>query len=99
MIRSGSAIFSRLGVGLCATAAARAADVSVQKAEPVAYVRICPDHVKGFFYIIPGTDTCVRIGGRARGEYGLRVSAQPRRLRHQRDGSVRRRDRRYHHRE
>ena len=52
--------------GLCAVAAgAQAADLPVQKAAPVEYVRVCTAQGAGFFYI-PGTDTCLRIGGRAR---------------------------------
>ena len=36
-------------------------------AEPVEYVRICTTYGQGFFYI-PGTDTCMRLGGTTRGE-------------------------------
>src|SRR4051794_18235460 len=56
--------------GLCAVAGAQAADLPVKKAAPVEYVRVCTAHGAGFFYI-PGTDTCLRVGGRARGEYGF----------------------------
>jgi hypothetical protein len=34
----------------------------------VEYVRVCTAYGAGFFYI-PGTDTCLRVGGRARFEY------------------------------
>src|SRR3954467_10420892 len=54
--------------GLAAVAGAQAADLPVAKAAPVEYVRICTAYGAGFFYI-PGTDTCLRVGGRARGEY------------------------------
>lgn len=54
--------------GLCAVAGAQAADLPVRKAAPVEYVRVCTIHGAGFFYI-PGTDTCIRIGGRVRFEY------------------------------
>ena len=53
--------------GLCAAASAQAADLPVQKAAPVEYVRVCTAVGEGFFYI-PGTDTCLRIGGRVRAE-------------------------------
>jgi hypothetical protein len=53
--------------GLCVAAGAQAADLPVQKAAPVEYVRICTAVGEGFFYI-PGTDTCLRIGGRVRAE-------------------------------
>jgi hypothetical protein len=39
----------------------------MRKAAPVEYVRVCTAHGAGFFYI-PGTDTCLRVGGRARFE-------------------------------
>jgi Porin subfamily len=43
------------------TGGAQAADLPV-KAKPVEYVRICSLYGEGFFYI-PGTDTCLKIGG------------------------------------
>jgi len=46
----------------------QAADLPVAKAAPVEYVRICSTHGNGFFYI-PGTETCLRVGGRVRAEY------------------------------
>ncbi len=54
--------------GLCAVAGAQAADLPMRKAAPVEYVRVCTAYGAGFFYI-PGTDTCLRVGGRARFEY------------------------------
>jgi hypothetical protein len=51
--------------GLTVVAAAHAADLPVKKAVPVEYVRVCSTHGAGFFYI-PGTDTCLRVSGRAR---------------------------------
>ncbi len=39
---------------------AQAADLSV--AEPVDYVRVCDAFGVGYWYI-PGTDTCLKIGG------------------------------------
>jgi Porin subfamily len=50
---------------------AQAADLSVSYAEPVDYVRVCDAFGAGFYYI-PGTDTCLRIGGyvRFQVEYG-----------------------------
>ncbi len=53
--------------GLVAVAGAQAADLPV-KAKPVEYVRICSLYGEGFFYI-PGTDTCIKIGGWVRAEY------------------------------
>lgn len=45
-----------------------AADLPTTKAAPVEYVRVCNVFGAGFFYI-PGTDTCIRLSGRARYEY------------------------------
>src|SRR6266446_833998 len=52
--------------GLVAVAGAQAADLPV-KAKPVEYVKICSLYGDGFFYI-PGTDTCLKIGGYVRWE-------------------------------
>ena len=54
--------------GLAAVAGAQAADLPSKKAAPVEYVRVCSAHGAGFFYI-PGSDTCIKLGGRARFEY------------------------------
>jgi hypothetical protein len=47
--------------GLLAIGGAQAADLPV-KAKPVEYVRICSLYGAGFWYI-PGTDTCIKLGG------------------------------------
>ncbi|MEL6060735.1 MULTISPECIES: porin [unclassified Methylobacterium] len=56
-----------------AVGAAHAADLPVKKAVPIEYVRVCTAYGAGFFYI-PGTDTCLRISGRARFEGGYMPS-------------------------
>ena len=48
--------------GIVAVASAQAADLPTRKAAPVEYVRICDVYGAGFFYI-PGTDTCLKVGG------------------------------------
>jgi hypothetical protein len=55
--------------GLVAVSGAQAADMPV-KAAPVQYVKICSLYGDGFYYI-PGTDTCIKMGGylRAQVEY------------------------------
>ncbi len=53
---------------LVATAGAQAADLPYRKAAPVEYVRVCDWTGAGYFYI-PGTDTCLKIGGFVRAEY------------------------------
>ena len=52
---------------LVSCGAAAAADLPSRKAAPVEYVRVCTGYGAGFFYI-PGSDTCLRIGGRVRAE-------------------------------
>src|SRR6476659_11061437 len=47
--------------GLLAMGGAQAADLPV-KAKAVEYVKICSLYGAGFFYI-PGTDTCIKLGG------------------------------------
>jgi hypothetical protein len=51
---------------IVALSGAQAADLPV-KAKPVEYVRICSLYGAGFYYI-PGTDTCIKIGGYLRAE-------------------------------
>ena len=47
---------------LATVAGAQAADLPTRKAAPVQYVKICDAYGAGFFYI-PGTETCLRVGG------------------------------------
>ncbi len=58
------------GAALVSVAAAQAADLPSRKAAPVEYVRVCDAYGSGFFFI-PGTQTCLRIGGRVRADYAL----------------------------
>ena len=51
---------------LVAVSGARAADAVVMvEPEPAEYVRICDTYGTGFFYI-PGTETCLKVGGYVR---------------------------------
>jgi hypothetical protein len=52
--------------GLVAVAGAQAADLPV-KAQAVEYVKVCTAYGAGFYYI-PGTDTCLKIGGFVRAD-------------------------------
>jgi len=52
--------------GVVGVAGAQAADLPV-KAKPVQYVKICSLYGAGFYYM-PGTDTCIKIGGFVRAE-------------------------------
>jgi hypothetical protein len=55
--------------GLAAVAGANAADLPARKAvAAVEYVRVCSTYGAGFFYI-PGTESCIRVGGRARADF------------------------------
>ncbi|MCA6105052.1 porin [Bradyrhizobium australafricanum] len=54
-------------------ASAQAADLPV-KAKAVEYVKICSLYGAGFYYI-PGTDTCIKLGGYVRAEVGLNTNA------------------------
>ena len=51
---------------LLAIGGAQAADLPV-KAKAVEYVRICSAYGAGFWYI-PGTDTCIKVGGYLRAD-------------------------------
>ena len=53
---------------ILAIASANAADLPSRKSAPVEYVKVCNAYGSGFFYI-PGTDTCLKIGGRVRADY------------------------------
>jgi Porin subfamily len=55
--------------GFVATAGAQAADLPSKKAAPANYVQICPQSYGAGFFVIPGTDTCLRVLGRVRAEY------------------------------
>ena len=58
--------------GFVAVAGAQAADMPV-KAKPVQYVKICTLYGDGYYYI-PGSDTCIKLGGYVRGDYGWNVT-------------------------
>ncbi|PRH84604.1 hypothetical protein C5L14_25810 [Labrys okinawensis] len=54
--------------GIAAIGAAQAADLPMTKGEAVEYVKVCSAFGPGFFYI-PGSDTCLKIGGEIRADY------------------------------
>jgi hypothetical protein len=54
--------------GFAAVASAQAADLPSKKAAPVEYVKVCPTYGPGFFYI-PGTTTCLKIGGQVTSDF------------------------------
>ncbi|MET3793052.1 porin [Aquamicrobium terrae] len=56
---------------LVAVSGARAADaIVVAEPEPAEYVRICDVYGAGFYYI-PGTETCLKVGGYLRYDIGV----------------------------
>jgi hypothetical protein len=63
--------------GLMAVSGADAADLPV-KAKPIEYVKICSAYGAGFFFI-PGTDTCIKLGGyiRADATFNGGIHGQP----------------------
>ena len=48
---------------------AQAADLPSKKAAPATYVKICDAYGAGYFFI-PGTETCLKVGGRVRYDAG-----------------------------
>ncbi len=64
-----SLILGSATAALAATGAHAADAIVIAEPEPVEYVRICDVYGAGFFYI-PGTETCLRIGGEIRAQYG-----------------------------
>src|SRR5262245_8510345 len=62
-------LFLGSAAGFAAVASAQAADLPV-KAKPILYVKICTLYGDGFYYI-PGTNTCLKLGGyvRVQAEY------------------------------
>ncbi|WP_321503163.1 porin [Breoghania sp.] len=63
-------VFAAAAAGVFAASGAHAADLPVAP-EPVDYVRVCDAYGSGFFYI-PGTETCLRVGGGMRVEFRFR---------------------------
>ncbi len=64
------AVFGAFAGIVTAVGSAQAADLPVAP-EAVDYVRIC-DAYGSLFYYIPGTETCLRVGGRVRTEFRVR---------------------------
>lgn len=73
--------------GLATVVSAQAADLPTRKAAPVQYVKICDAYGAGFFYI-PGTDTCLRVGGLVLAQMRIQGSAQMYSLPHSYAGGV-----------
>jgi len=52
---------------ILSSAVAFAADLPSKRAEPANYVKVCDAYGAGFFYV-PGSDTCLRVGGLVRAD-------------------------------
>jgi len=63
-MRKVKSLFLGTAVGIVAAGGVQAADMPV-KAQPVQYVKICSLYGDGYYYI-PGTDTCLKLGGYVR---------------------------------
>jgi hypothetical protein len=59
---------------LVAFSGARAADAVIAEPEPVEYVRVCDAYGSGYFYL-PGTETCLKVGGFVRYDIDFQSSA------------------------
>ena len=66
-MRSLKSVLLGAGAGLLTVVGAQAADLPI-KAKPVEYVKVCNSYGAGFFYI-PGTDTCLKVGGYLRADH------------------------------
>lgn len=58
---------------LVVVSGARAADLPL-KAKAVEYVKVCSLYGAGFYYI-PGTETCIKLGGYMRADLGVNTNA------------------------
>lgn len=61
------ALLAGSAAAMVISSASYAADVVVAEPEPVEFVRVCDAYGQGYFYI-PGTDTCMRVGGYLRAD-------------------------------
>ncbi|WP_347263987.1 porin [Nitrobacter sp.] len=66
-------LFLGSAAGLVVISGAQAADLPL-KAKAVEYVKVCSMYGAGFYYI-PGTDTCIKLGGYARVDFGVNTNA------------------------
>ena len=66
-------LFLGSAAGLVAMGGAQAADLPV-KAKAVEYVKVCSLYGAGFYYI-PGTDTCLKLGGYLRVEMAVNTNS------------------------
>ena len=73
MIRAKSFLFGA-AAGLFAMSTGHAADLPL-KAKAVEYVKVCSLYGAGFYYV-PGTDTCIKLGGYLRADLTIHGNNQ-----------------------
>src|ERR1700730_16412419 len=74
-MRSLNYVLLGAGAGLLTVVGAQAADLPI-KARPVEYVKVCNSYGACFFYI-PGTDTCLQVGGYLRADHTFGGGGHP----------------------
>src|ERR1700761_1659927 len=72
-MKTGKSLILGSAAVMLVVSGAQAADLPI-KAKPVEYVRVCSLYGAGFFYI-PGTDTCIKLGGYLRAETAFATNA------------------------
>ncbi|MCP1909487.1 hypothetical protein J2R96_001967 [Bradyrhizobium elkanii] len=68
-MNSVKSLFFGSAASLIALGYAQAADLPV-KAKAIEYVKVCSSYGPGFYYV-PGTETCIKLGGYVRGEINV----------------------------
>ncbi|MDA9536963.1 polymerase [Bradyrhizobium sp. CCBAU 21362] len=71
-MKMAKSLFLGSAAALIALGGAQAADLPI-KAKAIEYVKICSPYGAGFYYI-PGSDTCIRLGGYLRAETTFNTS-------------------------
>ncbi len=71
-----SLLIGSAALATASTGALAADAIVVPQPEPMEYVRICDVYGTGFFYI-PGTETCLKIGGYYRTDFEYNVRVNP----------------------
>src|ERR1700761_6199307 len=72
-MKTGKSLILGSAAVMLVVSGAQAADLPI-KAKPVEYVRVCSLYGAGFYYI-PGTDTCIKLGGFLRAEAAFETNS------------------------
>lgn len=68
MFRKTLSFCAIVAAAVSAASGSQAADLTSKKAKPAEYVKACGAMGEGFFYI-PGSNTCLKVGGAVRADY------------------------------